>query len=218
MSKVIKIIQRRRRPATRLPVEQAADREDRLHRGGDDDDADPGVAAIVDDAFRVVDEATASWVVRKIVECRAYAARARDWAERELRRAERDEQWLLRRFGAELEGWLRDELGRRGGRARSVPLPAGTVGLRRQPGRLEVIDEPSLVAWCERHLREALRVTVDAEGDVAAELARWQRARQEDARVRKQVMREALNRHVAELGEVPDGVTVSSAEDRLYVK
>jgi hypothetical protein len=212
MSEMTRTIQRNTGSDTRTSA--TGDDADRRHH--DDDDAE--IVAGVDDAFHVVDEATASWVVRKIVECRSYAARVRDWAERELHRAERDERWFLRRFGPELEGWLREELRRRGGRARSVPLPAGTVGLRRQAGRLDVVDEATLVAWCERHLCEALRVTVDAEGDAAAELARWQRAREEDARVRKQVMREVLNRHVAEVGEVPDGVTVASAEDRLYVK
>ncbi len=212
MSEMTKTIERDARSTNRVLSANAADDTDPVYR-----EEDAGVVE-VDDAFHVVDEATASWVVRKVVECRAYAAHVRDWAERELQRAERDERWLLRRFGTELDDWLRAELRRRGGRARSVPLPAGTLGLRRQAGRLDVVDEASLVAWCERHLREALRVTVDAEGDAAAELARWARAREEDARVKNQVMREVLNRHVAEVGEVPDGVTVAGAEDRLYVK
>jgi hypothetical protein len=104
--------------------------------------------------------------------------------------------------------------------------PAGPLGaVERSTFAFQVIasdpdggDEATLVAWCERRLREALRVTVDAEGDAAAEPTRWQRAREEDARVRKHVMREVLNRHVAEVGEVPDGASVAAAEDRLYVK
>jgi hypothetical protein len=179
---------------------------------------DRGIAAEIENGFRVTDERTASWVVRKVVECRSYAERVRGSADQELRRAQHDEQWLLRRFGAELEGWLRQELARRGGRARSVPLPAGTVGLRRSVGRIDVVDELSVVRWCERSLPEALRVTVEAEGDAARALAVWQRARPEDARVRTQVSRDALGRHLSEHGEVPDGVAVVSPADRLYVK
>src|SRR4051794_35829566 len=68
------------------------------------------VRADVPEAFRVNDEKAASWVVRKVLEARTYAERVRAWALEEQRRAERDENWLLRRFGSELEVWLRSEL------------------------------------------------------------------------------------------------------------
>ena len=172
----------------------------------------------VPDGFRIDDEAKASWAVRKIVEARAYGTRVQEWARRESARAERDEQWLLRRFGPELEAWLRAELERRGGRRRSVALPAGTLGVRLQPARLQVWDEPAAVAWCERQLPEALRVIVEASGADGRELARWQRQHSDETGVRVQVMREPLGRHFAESGELPEGTTLVPAEDRLFVK
>jgi hypothetical protein len=176
------------------------------------------VSIEVPEGFHIDDEAKASWAVRKIVETRAHAARVKEWAARELQRAELDEQWLLRRFGPELEAWLRGELKRRGGRRRSVSLPDGTLGIRQQPARLEVVDELRLAVWCERHLPQALRVTIEAEGCLALELAGWHRSRSDDARLKQQVLREPLNHHVGESGELPDGATLRAAEERFYVK
>ena len=176
------------------------------------------VSVEVPEGFQIDDEAKASWAVRKIVEVRAHAARGKEWAARELQRAELDEQWLLRRFGPELEAWLRAELKRRGGRRRSVALPDGTLGIRQQPARLEMVDELRLAVWCERHLPEALRVTIEAEGALALELARWHRSHRGDARLKQQVMREPLNHHVGESGELPDGAALRPAEERFYVK
>ncbi|HEV2294522.1 MAG TPA: hypothetical protein VGR35_11755 [Tepidisphaeraceae bacterium] len=190
--------------------------EDEEHDG--DAEAEAEVSVELPSGFRVDDEATASWAVRKIVEARARAARVREWAARELRRSERDEQWLLRRFGPELEGWLRAELQRRGGRRRCVALPDGTVGIRRQPARLEVVDESRVAAWCARHLPGAVRVCVEAEGTSALELAAWQRSHARDARVKQQVLRDPLARHVTASGELPDGGELRPPEDRLYVK
>ena len=179
---------------------------------------EPAVVAEVPEGFRIDDAAKASWAVRKILEARGYAARVKRWAEQELRRAERDERWLLARFGPELEAWLRAELARRGGRSRSVPLPGGTLGLRRQPPRVDLLDELAAAAWCERHLPEALRVMVEVEGNAARDLARWHHQHEEDARLRKQVLREPLNRYAAASGELPDGTSLVGGEERLYVK
>jgi hypothetical protein len=182
----------------------------------EDQAAEAGVE--VPEGFHVDDEPKASWAVRKIVEVRAHAERVKRWAERELHRSQRDEAWLMRRFGPELEAWLREELRRRGGRRRSIALPDGTLGLRQQPPKLEVVEEPVVAAWCERHLPEAVRVCVESEGAAALELARWQRRHEEDARLRRQVLREPLARHAAESGELPEGCSLRPAEDRFYVK
>jgi hypothetical protein len=187
-------------------------------KGSTPDDSDVATEIGVPEAFQVNNAATASWVVRKIVEARAYGIRVKQWAGRELCRAERDELWLMRRFGPELESWLRAELQRRGGRSRSVPLPAGTVGLRRQAAKLDLVDDSAVLAWAELHLPECVRVTVEADGPFARELAQWQRQHDTDARIRRQVMREPLNRYVSESGELPEGATLSGGEDRLYVK
>lgn len=181
---------------------------------------EPHEAEMVDvpDAFEVRDDTSAAWVTRKVIEARAHADRVRAWAAAELRRAEHEEAWLLRRFGPALEGWLRAELDRRGGRRRSVALPPGTLGLRRQPGRLEIVDEAAAGAWCLRQLPDAVRVTVEAEGAAAAELAAWQVAHAGRARLRRHLLREPLARHLAETGELPAGAALRPAADVFFIK
>ena len=41
----------------------------------------------VPEKFRVADEDSANWLIKKIVEARQYAARVKAWADREVRRA-----------------------------------------------------------------------------------------------------------------------------------
>src|SRR5688572_26051871 len=86
----------------------------------------------LDTAQFVIDSAErANWLLRKIVECRAYGQRAREFAEREQRRAAREEKRLLWRFGRQLEAWAAGEIAKSGGRLKSVALPAGTLSYRR---------------------------------------------------------------------------------------
>ena len=84
----------------------------------------------VPESFCVRDVATAAWVVRKVVEARAYAARVREWAAAELRRAQREEVF----YGHQLEQWARREVEAASGRRKSVNLPSGTVGFRLNRG------------------------------------------------------------------------------------
>jgi hypothetical protein len=173
---------------------------------------------IVPERF-VIDEAQkASWAVRKIVEARKYGERVQQWCERELRRAEQEEDWLLRRFGAELEAWAKEELKRLGVRRRSLNLPGGIVGFRLQPARVEVVDEQAVLAWCRSHLPIALKVTVEANDQHGLELLRWHAQHAAESRLRQYVLREALNRHVHECGELPDGAGVRPAADQFYVR
>ncbi len=106
--------------------------------------------AAPDDGFAVRDAASANWVIRKIVEARAYAQRVKAWAELEQRRAQREEDFLLRRFGVELQAWARQEIARQHDGRRSVSLPAGAVGFRTEPTRLAVTDGFWFEYECER--------------------------------------------------------------------
>jgi len=107
--------------------------------------------------FRVVDAASANWLVRRIVEARKYAERIEQWAAAELRRAEREQAFFVGRWGVELEEWARREIAQQH-RRKSIVLPAGTVGFRSGPPKLVIVNEPALVAWCQDHLRSALRI------------------------------------------------------------
>jgi hypothetical protein len=145
----------------------------------------------VPDAFSVSDAASANWLVRKIVEARAYALRVAAWADREGRRAKRDEQWLLGHYGAELEAWVRRQVQK--GRRKSIGLPAGTVGFRAEPQRLSVADEQALMAWCRANLPAALRVETH-------------------------VLKGAVKDHVAATGDLPIGAEITGGGERFYIK
>lgn len=147
----------------------------------------------VPEGFRVRDAATAAWMVRKIVEARAYGRRVREWAARELRRAEREEKFFLYRFGQQLEEWTRRRLELEGNRRRSVSLPSGIVGLRAEPPRLKVTDEDALLRWCRANLPAAV-VT------------------------EQRVLKSVVTEHVAASGELPQGVEVSEAQERFFIK
>jgi phage host-nuclease inhibitor protein Gam len=148
----------------------------------------------VPEGFCVRDEKTANWVVRKVVEARQYARHVQEWAAREVRRAQSEEKFLVHRFGHQLEDWVRRKLESENGRRRkSVNLPAGTVGFRTEPPRLDVTDEEALLRWCRQHLPAAVATA---------------------EHVLKQVVRE----HIAATGEVPAGAEPSEGGEKFFIK
>jgi hypothetical protein len=205
------LAQRSEKPRADMSIAKSAVSDD----GGDD--LPVAVEVSVPEGFHIDDETKASWAARKILEARAYGQRVKKWADAEMHRADREEQWLMHRFGQELESWARQELERRGNRSRSVPLPGGTLAFRRVLGCLEIVDEVQLITWCKAHLAEALRVTVEAAGEAAKELIQWQRD-QDNTVLREKVLREPLMQHLQESGEVPEGADVRPAEERFFVK
>ena len=145
------------------------------------------------EGFRVRDAATAAWVVRKIVEARAYGRRVREWAARELRRAEREEKFFLYRFAQQIEDWTRQQLEAEGGRRKSISLPGGTCGFRTDPPRLDVTDEEALLRWCKANLPAAV-TTVE------------------------HVSRTVVREHIAATGELPQGAGVSEGTEKFFIK
>jgi hypothetical protein len=143
------------------------------------------------EGFSVHDHATANWVVRKIVETRRYRRRIREWAELETRRAEREEQFFMMRFGRQLEDWALSQIA--AGDRKSVKLPAGTVGYRTEAIRLEVKDEQRLIAWCRQSLPDALRVETH-------------------------VLKSLVHDHLHQTGECPDGTDVAGGGQKFFVK
>lgn len=143
------------------------------------------------EGFSVHDEATANWVIRKILEARAYAAHVNAWAALELRRAEREERFFLERFGPQLEAWARERLAH--ARRKSLRLPAGAIGFRTAPPHLSVTDEAKLIHWCKANLPLAIVV-------------------------REHVLKTPIKRHIQTTGECPDGADVIGGGERFYVK
>ena len=151
------------------------------------------LAAAEPEAFRVCDEASANWVVRRITEARKYAQHVEAWAAAELRRAEREERFFLERYGPQLEAWARARLAEGKARGKSIRLPAGTIGFRATPPHLAVTDEPALLRWCKSHLPLAIRV-------------------------REHVLKNALQEHVRSTGECPQGAEFVAGGERFFVR
>jgi hypothetical protein len=158
----------------------------------DDDDA-AVVLAEVDERFHVRDEASATWVVRKINEERAHRRRVMQWHEAELRRSERREAFLLHRFGAELTDWTRQQLAKQFGKLRSIHLPSGIVGFRVEPTRIVIADQPTLIAWCRAELPSAIKTV-------------------------EHLLKSEINALVKASGEIPPGAELAGGGERFYIK
>ena len=143
------------------------------------------------DTSEIEDVSSANSVVRKIVEARAYARHVKKWAEAELRRAEREEQFFFRNYCDQLEEWTRGELAK-DRRRKSIRLPAGTVGFRIEPKKLALKDDKKLMAWCRRYLPNAL---VN----------------------RTLIVRDVLTNYIRKSGKCPDGAAITGGKLRLYI-
>lgn len=151
------------------------------------------LAAMVPERFSVRDQPSAEWLVRKLVEADAHVRRVKEQAEREVRRTERERDFLLMRFGRELEAWARKELAKHKGRRKSLLLLSGTVGFRRMRAKLLVEDAARALAWAKKHCRGAVVVT-------------------------ERLSKTALTEHVTTTGELPDGAQLEGAKEKFYVK
>jgi len=174
-------------------------------------------APSVPEAFAVKDAASANRVIRRIVEARRYADHVRAWAAMEIRRAERKEQFFLQRYGGQLEAWAHGEIRSRGGERRSIGLPGGTIGFRREHPHLLIRDENELVAWCRTHLRDAIALEINATGDDAEQLRRWHRENRSHASVSESICKSVLEQHLSTTGECPNGAEIATGE-KFFVK
>ena len=151
------------------------------------------LAAMVPERFAVRDRAAAEWLVRKLVESDAHIARVKEQAVREVRRTERERDFLRLRFGGELEAWTRTELAQRKGRSKSVLLLAGTVGFRACAPKLAIQQDDRLLAWAKRYCKAAVVVV-------------------------ERVSKTALNQHFKTTGDLPAGTRLEPARETFYVK
>jgi phage host-nuclease inhibitor protein Gam len=148
----------------------------------------------VPEQFRVHDEATANWVVRRITSAMAYQKKVAAWADAEIRRAQHEEAWFRRRFGEELVMWTREQIEALKTKRKSINLPAGTLGFRQIAEKLIIDDEEKALKWARRSCPNAV---------VTSE------------RLRKTV----LNEHFASTGEMPTtGVHIEPAAEKFYIR
>jgi hypothetical protein len=171
-----------------MPVKSSAARTD-ISAG----ESNLGSADISED-FRVHNDATANWLIRQILERRAYGRRCSEWCEQEQARAKHEEEFFLFRYGQQLSDYAQSKIAAAGGRRKSVNLPAGTVGFRSESSKLVIDDEAVVVAWAKTNLPQAVVVT---------------------ARLSKS----DLNQHFEKTGELPGvGAHVEPAREKFYIK
>ena len=148
----------------------------------------------VPEAFSIHDDGTANWLVKKINECRAYAQRCGEWAERERRRASREEEFFWFRYGAQLRDYVQRRIADQGARRKSLSLPAGVAGFRKEAAKIVVDDEAAVLLWAKEH-QPALVTVIE------------------------KLSKSALNAHVETTGELPEaGVHVEPEHEKFFVK
>ena len=152
------------------------------------------VERTVPDGFRVHDAETASWVVRRIAASREYGSRVRNWAERERRRAEWEEERFLYLFGGQLRAWAEGEIARAKTRRKSVALPGGIIGFRTSKSSVVIDDEEVVLAWARENCPSAILIS-------------------------ERLSRSAFQEHVAATGEVPEaGVHLAPQREVFFVR
>ena len=148
----------------------------------------------VPEAFAVHDDGSANWVIKKINECRAYVEKCAAWAEQERRRAQREEEFFWVRYGAQLRDFVQARIVEQGGRRKSVSLPAGVAGFRKEGAKVVVDDEAAVIAWAKVHQPSLVTVV-------------------------EKLSKSSLNEHVETTGELPDaGAHVEPEHERFFVK
>lgn len=197
---------------------------DETHHGGSNASNESAVAeadlemAPVAEGFTVHDEATANWLVRRIVELRAYRARVMAWAAGELRKTEQRERFFFERYGNQLERWAMQAIDESHQRKKSISLPAGVVGFRREPQRLIVNDENALRTWCRQNLPEAVKVSVMAVGREAEALDEWRREHCPSSRSSQDILKSIVASHIGTTGEIPGGAEIGGGAPKLFIK
>ena len=115
--------------------------------------------------FHITDEASANWLLRKLANLEAERARVKAQAARIVAQLDADEKHLRDLYEAEAREWARQELGKRAGRRRSLPLLQGTLAFRTVPPSLRVEDVAAALSTAAE--LGAVRVDVAAYRDAA---------------------------------------------------
>jgi phage host-nuclease inhibitor protein Gam len=145
-------------------------------------------------AFCIDSPERANWLVRRVLEARAYAIRVRSWAEQEQNQSERDEGRMMYLFGRQLQDWATRELASQPGRRKSINLPAGIIGFRQTATQIRIDNQDAVMAWAREILPEAIIV-------------------------KESLSKAAINGHFAATGEIPDaGITVEPSREKFYIR
>lgn len=123
----------------------------------------PDVEVVADaeeaEAFKPNTAEKADWVLGKIADSRARAARIRENAEAMAREQERQAEGLEWRYGAALEAFARQQIA--GSKRKSLRLYHGVLGYRTRPASVSLTDPAAALAWARESLPAAVVETLD---------------------------------------------------------
>ncbi|MGI4790191.1 MAG: host-nuclease inhibitor Gam family protein [Janthinobacterium lividum] len=146
------------------------------------------------------------WVLGKIADARAKAARIRENAEKIARDAEREASFFEWKYGALLMEFVKQQIAAEGGKRKSIRLFNGSLGWRTTPARMVLADgeaaEARAIAWAKQHMPEAVCQVEKLDRMLLKE----QVAEHGDAVV------------AVSTGECLDWATVVPAEERFFIK
>lgn len=140
-------------------------------------------------AFVPTDARGVEWVLGKIADRRARAARIRENAERMARAEEREAEALEWHYGGALQHFLQGQI--EGGKRKSVRLFHGVLGYRTKPAGVQVTDPAALLAWAKANFPAAVTEALD---------------------------RKALAARLLDTGQAADGARLMPSEEIFYIK
>ena len=172
------------------------------------------------ETFRVTDEASANWVMRKINEQVNRIDDAERFAAGEAESANRIITWFMLRFGPEMEEFAKRQLV--DGKKKSIKLPAGKMGFRTQPDAVQPEDLDDYMTWVKGNLPDALSVM--AKADVSKlqvvdveKITEVLESYGIKLNFDELISKSAVNEHFKSTGEVPDGCAYIPAREKFYI-
>lgn len=117
--------------------------------------------------FQIDDQEKASWAARRILqsqnrieERKAAGKRFKERIDSWLAQANQSDEETIERLSALLEPYLEDQLsGKKKGK--SIKVFGATIGLRKQPEKVSVVDRERAIIYCKEHYPDALIIKTD---------------------------------------------------------
>lgn len=114
--------------------------------------------------FRVTDEASAEWVLEKILNAEADAAReqiklnaVKERLEANIKASKARAEFFTTKYANDLEDFARTQL--EGAKTRTLKLTWGSLSFRTTKGGLRVADPEKALAWAKDNAPEAVKVS-----------------------------------------------------------
>lgn len=154
---------------TEFDSTRLADRDDAPQGYVDTQNEAEAAAESITESFTPDTADKVNWVLGKIADRRARAARIRENAELMARSEEREADSLEWRFGPALQAFARQEL--EGSKRKSIRLYNGVIGFRLRPASVNVTEPGAALSWAKDNLPDAVTEALDKRAFSAVLLA-----------------------------------------------